>query len=80
MSDYQPVSCDLHSQYELYAMHKTPVTILLHGNDAPLKGVIMDMRIVDKAECLVLLVENSDKTIIRLDTIRQVTPTGDADA
>ena len=26
-NDYQPISCDLHSEYELLAMHRKPVTV-----------------------------------------------------
>jgi transcriptional antiterminator Rof (Rho-off) len=79
MSHYQPVSCDLHSQYELFAMHKTPVTIQLHGEHVPLEGMIRDIRIMDNAECLILSGNSGDEHIIPLDTIRQVTTTGDAD-
>ncbi|OOZ40934.1 Rho-binding antiterminator [Solemya elarraichensis gill symbiont] len=79
MSNYKPVSCDLHSQYELYAMHKTPITIQLRGNTAPLEGIIRDIRIMDNAEFLILSGTSDDENFIRLDTIRQVTPTGDAD-
>lgn len=33
MTDYQPISCDLHSEYELAIMHRTPLTLCWRGQD-----------------------------------------------
>ena len=69
MNDYQPVSCDLHSQLELLAMHKTPVSIDLKDSNHSLIGVIVDFIIHDGAEYLIL--DSGEEA--RLDTILSVT-------
>ena len=65
MSKYKPVSCDLHSQLELMAMHKSLVSLTIKDSNHSLKGVISDIRILDGAEYLVL--DNGAK--VRLDAI-----------
>lgn len=33
MTDYRPISCDLHSRYELAVMHRMRLTICWRGSD-----------------------------------------------
>ena len=33
MTDYQPITCGLYSQYELAIMHRTPLTLSWRGLD-----------------------------------------------
>ena len=68
MSDYQPVSCDMHSRLELLAMHKTRVLLTIIESEHLLKGIIQDIRIHDGAEYLLL----TDGREVRLDTIVSV--------
>ena len=33
MTDYQPISCDLYSQYEVAVMHRTPLRVRWRDTD-----------------------------------------------
>ena len=48
--DYQPVSCQLHSEIELHAMNDTQIKIETDASDRPFIGQIIDISIHDKAE------------------------------
>ena len=69
MTKYQPISCDLHSQLELLAMHNSKVLIEVSDSDHSLEGVITDFRIHDGGEYLIL----KDGREVRLDTVLKVT-------
>ena len=72
MTDYQPISCQLHSEYELLAMHRTPVRVSLAGRDSPLLGIIIDIKARNGAEFLLLKSDNKE-TELRLDSITEIT-------
>lgn len=70
-SDYQPVGCDLHSELELLAMRQEAVMVEWIDPDqgeTRARGVVVDIEIVDRAECLVLDVGGQQRRI-RLDRL-----------
>ena len=75
MSDYKPVSCGMHSEYELLAMHRTRVRLsCLSGAESVLavEGQVMDVVTREKAEYLVLEIDGAEIVSVRLDKIRQL--------
>ena len=73
-SDYRPVGCDLHSELELLAMQREAVLVEWVDPDqgqVESRGVVIDIEIVDRAECLVLDV-GDQRLRIRLDRLRGV--------
>ncbi len=72
--DYTPISCDLHSEYELLALHRTPVTLHYRdeeGAEQHLQGRVTDVFTRDGAEFLRLETE-AGTAEIRLDRIDRV--------
>ena len=69
MSDsYQPVSCQLHSELELAAMHRAKLK--LTTPDGEFTGRITDIIVKDRAEYLILQDDDSGTTHrLRLDSI-----------
>ena len=73
---YQPISCELHSEYELAIMHKNTLCLTWHKNGQ----VVIDMKIIpvdiqtkDKAEYLIVKTsENNEIYSIRLDYIIEI--------
>ena len=72
--DYQPVSCQLHSEIELHAMQGTRVKIDTDDSDTPLTGRIIDISIHDKAEYLIIQTTGQQSKEVRLDKILNMTP------
>jgi len=72
-SDYQPVSCEFHSEIELHAMRGTQVKIETATSDIPLIGRIIDVSIHDKAEYVILITDSEQTQEIRLDRILRIT-------
>ena len=75
MSVYKPVSCGLHSEYELLAMHRSRVRLSsLSGAKSmqTVEGKVMDVVTRDKAEYLVLEIDGGETVSIRLDKIRHL--------
>ena len=70
---YQPVSCELHSQYELAIMHKSRLFLIWRkdGEVVTEKNLIpVDVQTKNKAEYLVLKRTEQNKLLfIRLDYI-----------
>ena len=70
---YQPISCDLHSQYELAIMHKNTLCLTWRkdGEVVTEKNLIpVDVQTKNKAEYLVLKRTEQNKLLfIRLDYI-----------
>lgn len=72
MSDYQPITCGLYSQYELAVMHRTPLTLSWHGLDglSHLETVLpQDLETCRGEEFLVLLNTAGERLRVRLDRI-----------
>lgn len=75
MSDtYQPVSCQLHSELELFATRGQTVNIQTVSTDDLISGRIIDITIQDRAEFLVLKTGDGQTSKIRLDLIKSITP------
>lgn len=75
MSDYQPVSCGLHSEYELLAMHRSRVRLSWGSDQESLEtavGRVVDVVTREKAEYLVLEVMGAGGISIRLDKIQRL--------
>lgn len=72
---YQPVSCDLHSQYELAIMHKNTLCLTWDeaGELVTKTGIIpIDVQTKNKAEFLLAKTRDQDELIIRLDKITKM--------
>jgi Rho-binding antiterminator len=71
-SDYRPISCDLHSEYELLAMQRARVEVQLEGESQPLRVRVHD--VVARAGAEYLIVETADGVRLqwRLDRLRGV--------
>ena len=71
--DYQPISCGLHSEYELLAMRRARVS-LVHRDDQGvehcLQGRVEDVFTRQGAEYLRLKLEDGETRDLRLDRIR----------
>jgi len=72
-SDYQPVSCRLHSEIELHAINGKQVKIETDAADAPILGRIIDISIHDRAEYVIIKTASQQSKEIRLDKILTVT-------
>lgn len=68
-NDYQPVSCQLHSEIELHAMHRDRVCIRRLDDKQKLNGIIRDVVIRDRAEYLQLETTAGELLELRLDKI-----------
>jgi len=73
-TDYQPVSCELHSEIELHAMHGNRVSIETHTSEAAVIGRIVDVSTHDKAEYVIIETGSQQQQEIRLDQILKMTP------
>ncbi|HDK38359.1 MAG TPA: transcriptional antiterminator, Rof [Thiolapillus brandeum] len=74
MSDYLPIDCGLHSQYELLAMHQQKVILYYfdeQGVSRQLKGRVKDVLTRDEAEYLSLRLHGGGDRLIRLDRIQR---------
>jgi transcriptional antiterminator Rof (Rho-off) len=74
-TDYRPISCGLHSVYELLAMHRTEVHVETCGPDgAPhsVQGRVQDVCSRDGAEYLVLVTDAGECLAYRLDRLQAV--------
>ena len=70
MSDYTPISCDIHSELELLAMRRTRISFVLTDGNEKIQGIISDFKVEKGAEYLVL--DNGES--IRLDRIKMFMP------
>jgi transcriptional antiterminator Rof (Rho-off) len=78
-TDYQPVSCDLHSKYELLAMRRDWVSLDGEGPAGSLRGLhcqVLDVVTRAGAEYLVVQDRAGQRLEIRLDQLVAVSPTG----
>ena len=75
MSPYKPVSCGLHSEYELLAMHRSRVRLSCTSEEGvaqTVEGKVLDVVTRNKAEYLVLEIDGMEVKSIRLDRIRRL--------
>ena len=69
---YQPISCELHSEYELAIMHKNRLCLTWHedGEVVTEENIIpVDIQVKNKAEYLVVKISGQKEFFIRLDFI-----------
>ena len=72
-TEYRPIDCSLHDQYEAWAVRRTPVTVEWtseEGDPMRAEARITDIRVRDGAEYLVL----SSGDVVRLDRLQRVAP------
>ena len=72
---YQPVSCELHSQYELAIMHKSKLELSwLSGGELVTETNVqpLDVKTENKAEYLVAVTEKNENLLLRLDQITKM--------
>lgn len=71
-TQYQPIACSLHDEYEIAIMHKKPVLIAwLDDKGKRHKEVVLaqDILVKDKEEFLVAKTQDSRELCLRLDKI-----------
>ncbi len=72
---YKPVSCDLHSQYELAIMHKNKLHLTYQSdNYSSVSSIVTptDVQTKNKAEYLIAVTSNGENICIRLDHITEM--------
>ncbi len=72
---YKPVSCDLHSQYELAVMHKNKLHLswLSDGELISESNILpLDVQTKNKAEYLIAVTSKNKNLYIRLDHITKM--------
>jgi len=74
MSDYVPISCAQHSEYELMAMHQQGVELLLFDSTESMFGHVHDIVTRSGVEYMALLLEDGQTSEVRLDLIKSITP------
>lgn len=77
-SEYQPIACGLHSEYELLAMHRAVVELTPCGEAACMSGRVVDVVTRQGAEFMVLELADGSRQDVRLDHIRQLKKTATA--
>ena len=72
---YQPISCDLHSQYELAIMHKNKLQLSWSCDDELFTDtniLPLDVQTKNKAEYLLAVTSKDENLCIRLDHITKM--------
>lgn len=79
MTDYRPISCDLHSQYELLAMRRARVLLDADAPEGAVRGLscrVVDVYTRDGAEYLQVVTDAGERRVYRLDRIVGLLPEG----
>ena len=82
MSDeYKPISCDQHSQYELWIMRRQQIKLAWHEDDITRIARVMpvDVRADNGVEYLYFETGDASGDRVRLDHIVEAEPIGNAD-
>jgi len=76
-NDYQPVSCEMHSELELAIMHRTELQISWQSDDATITDTVLAIDIYTQDQQEFLSIENNDRhrLDIRLDKILHIEKT-----
>jgi Rho-binding antiterminator len=71
-SDYRPISCDAHSEYELAIMHKQKLKLRWGEGNVIHEEVVqpLDLKTQDHEEFLIFKDQQNRECSIRLDRIR----------
>jgi transcriptional antiterminator Rof (Rho-off) len=75
MTDYVPIACGLHSEYELLAMHRRQVQLSFSDEKEAtqcLQGKVVDVQTRNGAEYLCILLKNGIQKSVRLDRIVEI--------
>jgi transcriptional antiterminator Rof (Rho-off) len=78
-TDYRPISCDRHSEYELMAMRNLPVRLDAGPPGAKVRGLVcrvVDVYTRDGAEFLQVQMDDGGRRDFRLDWLVSVVPLG----
>ena len=74
MSDYRPIPCAQHCEYELMAMHRTAVELQIFKSEEKFTGKVVDITTRNGAEYMIILLEDGQRDEVRLDQIESVIP------
>jgi transcriptional antiterminator Rof (Rho-off) len=72
MTDYRPISCDRHSEYELLAMRRSRIRLDADAPEGPVRGLscwVEDVYTRDGAEYLQVTTDAGERLVYRLDWI-----------
>jgi len=75
-SDYVPINCDIHSQYELACLRRRPVRLMWTAGNIVYDQVVVpiDVQTVSHSEFLLIRLAAGTEERIRLDHIRRMSP------
>lgn len=75
-TDYRPVACDLHSQYELAIVQRRKLQLTWSEDNVTYNQAVFptDLQTVNHEEFLVCRLDSGEPRRIRLDRIRSWTP------
>lgn len=71
-TDYQPIACDLHSEYELAILRRRTLRLVWSENNVTYNQAVLptDLETVNREEFLTCRLESGEQHRIRLDRIR----------
>lgn len=75
-TDYVPIACDLHSEYELAILHRRPLHLVWSENNVIHEEAVLplDLKTEHHEEFLLCRAKDGSTHRIRLDQIRRVKP------
>lgn len=75
-TDYRPIACDLHSQYELAIVQRRKLHLSWSENNVTYNQAVLptDLQTVNHEEFLVCRLDSGEPRRIRLDRIRSCAP------
>ena len=79
-TDYQPISCDSHSEYELLAIRRSWVLLDAESPEGKVQALrcqVVDVQTRDQAEYLEVLTEGGARRRFRLDRLSKLARVSD---
>lgn len=75
-TDYRPIACDLHSEYELAIMQRRKLHLIWTENNVTYNQAVLptDLQTANHEEFLICHLESGEPRRIRLDHIRSWMP------
>ncbi len=75
-TDYRPIACDLHSEYELAIMQRRKLQLVWSEDNVTYNQAVLptDLQTINHEEFLACRLESGEQRRIRLDRIRSWTP------
>lgn len=77
-NDYRPIDCGLYSEYEVLAMRRSWVALVVTAEDGSVQELrcrVLDVRTRDGAEFMEVEAEGGERLAFRLDRLCQVRTT-----